>query len=532
MVKKDATELLKDLPLRVEISGELPTNTVSDVVFDSRQVVPQCIFVAVQGGNVDGHDYIMEAVRRGAKVIVGTKPAPQGLSTAYIRVDNSREALAYLSAALFGHPARDLTVIGVTGTDGKTTTCNLLYQILIQAGFRAGMVTSVNAVLGDEVVDTGYHVTTPEAPDIQKYLYRMKEDGLTHVVLEATSHGLAQHRLTGCEFDIGIVTNITHEHLDYHGNYESYRNAKAILFSNLLETATKPAGNIRMAVLNRDDRSYPYLHEGIPARQVCYGLKPGADVWARDVQHKPAGISFMAVGDDFQLQLSSPLVGLFNVANILAAFTAAVKGLQVDPTVAGMGVASLKGVSGRMESIDMGQRFSAIVDFAHTPNALQRALETARELTAGRVIAVFGSAGLRDRQKRKLMSAVSAKLADITVITAEDPRTEKLEHILMEMETEAVKHGASLGEDLFCIPDRGRAIRFAVGCANPADLVLVCGKGHEQSMCFGEVEFPWDDRVALKAALADLLGKEGPAMPYLPTSGQNNIQTNLMDLAM
>ncbi len=247
-------------------------------------------------------------------------------------------ALALLSAAFYSFPARQMTVIGVTGTDGKTTTANLIYQILLSAGQRVGIISTVNAVLGDEVIDTGLHVTTPEAPDVQRYLARMASAGLTHVVLESTSHGLAQHRVTGCEFDIGVLTNITHEHLDFHGSYEAYRAAKANLFTSLADTHAKPQGNPRLAVLNVDDPSYDYLSQVVSVNQVGYSiLRSGEGVWAEEIRYDLAGMHFLACGPNFRFPVDCKLVGDFNVSNCLAAIAATVIGLGIDPETAQRG---------------------------------------------------------------------------------------------------------------------------------------------------------------------------------------------------
>ncbi len=515
-IKLHLSDLARYLPAVADKEGD---PQITGVTHDSRQVQDGTLFVAVPGLHVDGHQFIPNAIARGAAAVVGTQPL-EGLPVPYLRVEHARRALAVLSAAFHGFPARKLTVIGVTGTDGKTTTSNLIYHILKAAGIRVGLITTVNAVIGDQVQDTGFHVTTPEAPVVQGYLAQMVAAGLTHVVLEATSHGLAQERVAACDFDIGVVTNITHEHLDYHGSYEGYRQAKGRLFAALADTPAKPHGNIRLAVLNRDDRSYAYLHALVqaPARQIAYGLSRAADIRAEEVIASPAGLRFAAVGSEFRVDVELGLLGEYNVSNALAALTATVVGLGVDPQVAAAGIAALPGIPGRMEVIDLGQKFTAIVDFAHTPNALRRALETARGLTSGRVIAVFGSAGLRDRAKRRMMAETSAELADITILTAEDPRTESLEGILAEMAAGAEARRAVEGESYFREPDRGEAIRLALRLAQPGDVVIVCGKGHEQSMCFGETEYPWDDRTALRAALAEHLGVPGPAMPQLPTS--------------
>ncbi len=495
----------------------LPDVRLTGIAIDSRKVQPGYLFVAMRGGNADGHDYIPAAIARGAVAVVGERDM-QALPVPYVRVDNPRRALTHLAAAFYGYPAHKLTVIGVTGTDGKTTTSNLLYQILRQAGLAAGVISTVNAVIGDEVLDTGFHVTTPDAHDVQYYLARMAAAGLTHVVLETTSHGLAQFRTDAAEYDIAVVTNITHEHLDEHGSYENYRAAKGRLFELLAETPIKPHGNPRLAVLNFDDRrSYDYLHSITRTAQVSYGLDPQADIRAEKIAYSPSGIEFDATSADFCVTVKSRLVGAYNVSNCLAALTAAVRGLGIGPQTAAQGIANLPGIPGRMERIDMGQNFTAIVDFAHTPNALKVALEAARTMTNRRVIAVFGSAGLRDKQKRRMMAEIAAELADVSVLTAEDPRTESLNAILDEMAAGAQARGGVEGQSFFRIRDRGEAIRFAVGLAQAGDIVLACGKGHEQSMCFVQTEYLWDDRTAMRAALADLLGIPGPAMPYLPT---------------
>jgi len=508
------SDLIRPLPGVVAVSGNENIATTG-VALDSRKVQPGDVFVACKGFSLDGHQFIPEAIQNGAAAVVGT--VALDVPIPYIQVKDDRSALAHLSAAFYDFPARRLTVIGVTGTDGKTTTCNLLYHILKEAGLRAGLISTVNAVIGDQVLDTGFHVTTPDAPDVQRYLAMMVEAGLTHVVLETTSHGLEQKRVAACEFDIAVVTNITHEHLNDHGgSLERYREAKARLFSSLAETRPKPQGNPRLSVLNRDDWSYEYLQTFISGSQICYGLTPEADISATGIQYDPSGIHFKALLEGFQIEVSSSLVGAFNVSNCLAALTAAVAGLGIDPRTASQGIMALPGIPGRMERIDLGQNFSAVVDFAHTPNALMNALKAARTMTGGRVITIFGSAGLRDREKRRMMAEVSAEWADLSVFTAEDPRTESLTAILAEMAAGAISQGGVEGETFWRILDRRDAIRFALTLAQPGDFVIACGKGHEQSMCFGTTEYPWDDRIAMKAAISEYLGIPGPLMPNLP----------------
>ncbi len=518
---KTLAQLFVDFPF--PRPADIPDVPITGIAIDSRAVKPGNLFVAMKGGTVDGHGYIGKAIANGAAAVIGELPAAQFDAPRYVRLDDPRRALTWLAAAFYGWPARRLTVIGVTGTDGKTTTANLLHQILRTAGIQAGMISTVNAVIGDEILDTGFHVTTPDAHDVQAYLAKMADAGLTHVVLETTSHGWAQHRVDACEFDIGIVTNITWEHMDQHGGYENYRAAKARLFESLEKTGPKERGNPRLAVINRDDQSFYFLNELIKGRKLSYGLHESADVRAENARYSSTGIRFFVDARNLHVEVKSDLIGAYNVSNCLAAFTGAVYGLGIDPQIAAQGMTSLHGIPGRMERIDLGQSFTAIVDFAHTPNALKSALEAAREMlkeereSRGRVIVTFGSAGLRDKEKRRMMAETSAELADLTVLTAEDPRTESLEGILEEMAAGARSRGGRDGETFWRVADRGEAIRFAVRMARPGDIVLACGKGHEQSMCFGATEYPWDDRTAMRAALSELLGVDGPKMPYLPT---------------
>lgn len=519
---KTLSSLFKDFPF--PCPATLPEVEITGIAIDSRAVRPGFLFVAMPGGNVDGHDYIPKAMQGGASAVLGDREL-DGLSVPYIRLENPRRALTWLAAAFHNWPARRLTVIGVTGTDGKTTTSNLIHKILIAAGFKAGMISTVNAVVGDEVLDTGFHVTTPDAHDVQAYLAKMVDAGLTHVVLETTSHGWAQFRVDACEFDIGVVTNITHEHMDEHGSYENYRAAKARLFSSLEWTREKPQGNPRLGVINRDDvKSFDFLDPFIKVDKMNYGLGADADVRAVNIEYGLSGIHFKAVSDEFRVDVISKLVGAYNVSNCLAALAATVHGLGIEPEMAAQGIASLDGIPGRMESIDLGQNFTAIVDFAHTPNALKVTLEAGRTMTKGRVISVFGSAGLRDKEKRRMMAETSIELADLSVLTAEDPRTESLDGILEEMAAGARSRGGREGETFWRVPDRGEAIKFALRLAKPGDIVLSCGKGHEQSMCFGKTEYPWDDRTAMRAALSEFLGLEGPRIPYLPSRDKKEVE--------
>ncbi len=487
-----------------------PDIPITHIHADSRRIGPGGLFVAYRGVQVDSHRFIPQAVAAGARAVVGEAPMP-GLEVPYLRVHSGRWALGMLAAAWEGFPSRELGVIGVTGTDGKTTTSNLIHSVLTAAGLRAGLLTTVNARIGEQVYDTGLHTTTPDAPDLQSYLRRMADAGSQWAVLETTSHGLSQWRVAGVDYDIAVVTNITHEHLDEHGDYEGYLRAKARLLEMLNCAPLKPDVP-KAVILNADDRSFARLRHYPAPRRIAYGLDAG-DVRAEAIRHTPAGLQFVARWEDRRLTVEMPFVGRFNVYNGLAAVAVGLA-LNLPEEAIRQGLAQAPAIPGRMEMIDRGQDFIALVDFAHTPFALAAALETARAMTEGRVIVVFGSAGLRDVAKRRMMGETAGRLADLAIITAEDPRTEELAAIMAA----SARACEAAGGEAVQVPDRYRAIQRAIAEARPGDVVMVCGKGHEQSMCFGEVEYPWDDRIALAHALEVHLGLRDDAPPFiLPT---------------
>jgi UDP-N-acetylmuramoyl-L-alanyl-D-glutamate--2,6-diaminopimelate ligase len=508
---------LGQLAAALRLPCQHPDILITHISPDSRQIGPGGLFVAYPGVSVDAHRFIPQAVAAGAGAVVGEQPLTD-LPVPYLRVSDARRALGVLAAAWQGFPSQRMGVIGVTGTDGKTTTSNLIHSIFTAAELRTGLLTTVNARIGDQVQDTGLHTTTPDAPALQRYLRQMADAGSDWAVLETTSHGLSQWRVAGTVYDIAVVTNITHEHLDEHGDYEGYLRAKARLLEMLQCSPAKP-GIPRAAVLNADDRSWPLLSAYRVPRQVSYGIENG-DLRAVAIEHGPAGLQFTVEGLGRKLRISTPLMGLFNVYNSLAAIaTALVAGIDNEAIL--QGLTRAPAIPGRMERIDRGQDFIAIVDFAHTPFALEAALNTAREMTDGRVIVVFGSAGLRDVAKREMMGEVAGRLADLAIITAEDPRTEDLNAIMATSARACEKAGGQV----VMVADRYRAIQRALKEAVPGDVVIVCGKGHEQSMCFGEIEYPWDDRIALAHALEVHLGQRQDVPPFiLPTFNSSGNQ--------
>lgn len=496
------SELIRALPSAEVVNpGDAE---IHEIVSDSRRAQAGDLFVAYPGVAVDGHRFIPQAVAQGAAAVVAENAEMQTLLAArgipLIRVPNGREALSHLAAAWHGFPSRRLTVIGVTGTDGKTTTATLICSILQTAGFETGLISTVAAFIGEHYIDTGFHTTTPDAPDVQNYLAKMVEAGARCAVIESTSIGLAQYRLAAVDYDVAVMTNITPEHYDHHHSFEQYRAAKAMLFQNLLTSARKP-GVRKVAVLNADDPSCDYMaaiHSGQPVR---YGVRQPADITAEQIRHSPTGLSFVAHTPEEVFEVQSPLIGHYNVSNILAAIGATyAHGFPVEAMQ--MGVRRVRTVPGRMERILAGQPFTVMVDFAHTPNALEQALTTARALTQGTLTVVFGCAGRRDPFKRPLMGEIAGRLADRIVITAEDPRTESLEAITQQIAEGCERAGRREGTDYFKIGDRQEAIAFALRQARPGDLVIITGKGHERSMCFGDTEYPWSDQEAVKKALA------------------------------
>ena len=507
---KSLQDLLATIPADQirSTSGDLTTPILAPVVESNHEVQPGGLFVARAGQSTDGHRYIPEAITAGAAAIVG-ETKQSNLPVPYIRVKSAGHVLGLLAAAYHDFPSRKLIIIGVTGTDGKTTTCLLLHSIFkFVSDINAGYISTISADFGAETSATGLHVTTPSAPEIQAYLAKMVEAGLTHCILEMTSHGLAQGRLNGVDIDVAVLTNVMHEHLDYHGSWEGYRAAKAIMF-RMLQTAWRKLAADKISVINADDPSLAYF-SAIPADRITtYSIEKQSDYRASDIEYAPSGTRFLASGHLFTLQL----LGAFNIANALAAISAA-RALGLGWEAIKDGIAAVDLIPGRMERIDEGQDFTAMVDFAHTPNALNWALRAGRDMLnpGKRLIAVFGSAGLRDVEKRRLMAETSAQLADMTVLTAEDPRTESLDEILALMAEGCLAQGGVEGETFIRVPDRGEAIYLACQMAGAGDLVMACGKGHEQSMCFGAIEHPWDDREALRSAL------RGAPLSTLPTA--------------
>src|SRR5579884_92085 len=472
--------------------------TLTGVCYDSRETHPGDLFAALRGGDFDGHAFAAQAVAQGAIALLVEErldlPVPQ------VVVPDSRAALAPVAAAFYGYPGQELGVVGITGTDGKTTTSYLVDAMLRHAGCRTGLVGTVSVRIGERVTNHSTRQTTPESADVQRYLREMVEAGATWAILEATSHGLPQHRLDAVPFRIGAVTNITHEHLDFHKTIAAYRRAKAILFERVAEQAG-------VAVVNLDDEGAREMLDYVAGTRVIrYSAAgdPAADLRAADVRPRADGTAFSLATREQTVPVSLPLIGGFNVANALcAAGIGLAAGLTLD--VVAEALARAPTVPGRMARIDCGQPFNVVVDYAHTPESLTKVLQLLRGLTPnGRLIAVFGSAGERDVAKRARQGAVAARLADFGVFTTEDPRCEDADAIIAEIARGALEAGAREGEHFACITDRMDAIRLALRNARPGDCVLLAGKGHEGSIIWGREKRPWDEATAARTALAEL----------------------------
>ena len=496
------TELAAHLP-GAEIIGPGDAE-FSALEYDSRRVRPGTLFVAIPGARADGHDYLQQAAAAGAVALLvqaDCRPKWQPLSLPRVAVPDTRAALAPAAAALFGWSARRLTVVGVTGTDGKTSLSHLIAHLLESAGERVGLMsTAENRAAGRPLADSG-RFTTPEAPEVQALLAEMAGAGCRFAVLEATSHGLALHRLDGCEFDLAVMTNVGLDHMDFHRSREEYLAAKGLLFRMLDTAAIK--GVAKTAVLNADDEAHAYFRSLTRAQALTYGLHCAADVTAADVRRDGWGSRFFlrTPAGSAELRLGRP--GEFNVGNALAAAAAGLAlHLRLDAIV--RGIESWPGAPGRMERLDEGQPFTVVVDFAHAPESLQRVLTELRAANRGRVIAVFGCIGERDKERRYAMGRVAAELADYTYVTDDNPYGEDREAIIAEIVRGLREAGRREGHDFAAVPDRREAIAQALAMAVDEDVVLLAGKGHEREVHLADGSYECDDREVARRVLREL----------------------------
>jgi len=496
------SQLLQGVPVVEAVAAD---PEILGIRYDSRRLEPGDCFVAVSGSHTDGHRYVETALRDGAVAALVERRV--GTAWPQVVVPDTRRALALVSAAFYHHPSRDLALIGVTGTDGKTTTTSMIHAILQAAGWGAAAMSTVDLRVDAQVLPNDSRQTTLEAPEIQAFLARARDARLRAAVLETSSHGLALHRVDACDYDLAVYTNITHEHLDFHGTFEAYREAKASLID--LTAAGAPKGIAKTAVLNRDDPSYALLAQRPISRRLTYGLELPADVFGWRVASTVSGLELEASTPLGALSLNLPLFGRWNALNALAAASAAIA-LDIPlPAIAG-GLEAFTGVPGRMERVDAGQPFTVVIDYAHTPQSLEKVLRELRPLTRGRLISVFGSAGERDREKRRWMGEIAARLGDGAVFTNEDPRQEDPSAIIQEIAAGAAAVGWQRGQQYECVVDRQEGIARAIGMAGDGDTVLLAGKGHERSIIVGRVKQPWDEREAALAAIRSRADRPPP----------------------
>ncbi len=480
--------------------GGDPDREITDVTPDSRKAGPGSVFVAVPGLSTDGHRFIAEAVRRGAAAVVGQRldDVPSGVTA--VEVPDSRVALGLLAARLHDNPSREMLVVGITGTNGKTTTSYLIESVLREAGWRVGVIGTIQYRWAGER-RAALH-TTPESSDLQALLREMRRAECDAVVIEVSSHALALGRLVGCDVDLGVFTNLTQDHLDYHGSMEAYFNAKARLFhEHLAEPETKRP---RWAVVNVDDPRAAEILARTTCASITYACATEARVSAWETKFDLTGIATEVVTPVGGFDLRSPLIGLYNLSNLLAA-TAAGVALEIPLETIRRGLSQVSKIPGRMERVGELDAPPVFVDYAHTPDALERLLDTAAGLAPGGLIAVFGCGGDRDRGKRRIMGEIAGRRARLTIVTSDNPRSEDplviIDEILPGIEVAgAMRHAPELLHDLppgpgfTVVPDRREAIALGARLAAPGRVVVIAGKGHEDYQIIGKERHHFDDR--------------------------------------
>jgi len=486
------TEHRKKESAMIELLGK-PNITVDDIAIDSKAVSPGTLFVALKGSVQDGHDYIGEAIARGASAVLLQQPLSEAYvkspQTTFIQVEDTKEALKHLAPYFFDYPATKLNLIGITGTNGKTTTAYLVEALLNHAGLNTGLVSTIATRYGQ--CEKKALNTTPGLLDLQKIFSEMQKNTITDVVMEVSSHALDQERVAGCSFETAVFTNLTQDHLDYHNTMEDYFSAKKALFEQ-----TKGQW-----IVNLDDPWGQKLQEAAPSRVWGYGIDHQQTLYPIDFKSTLAGLTMRAHTPIGEIEVSAHLSGRHNVYNILAAMgVGIISGLS--KTQISEGIASLKQVPGRFEKIDLGQNFTVIVDYAHTPDALERLLHAVEALEPKRIITCFGCGGDRDRGKRPLMGTAAAQ-SHVVILTSDNPRSEAPLKIMEEIEAGISSHVKKTGKpcDYEMIPDRRQAIHRAIALAKQGDVVVIAGKGHETDQQIGAQVIPFDDRECARQAL-------------------------------
>ncbi len=468
-------KILEDTPY-IDVVGDLDVE-IDNMYYDSRQVTPNSLFFCIEGFKFDGHNFAAEAVERGARVLVVEKDIPVKTGVTKVFVRDSRLAMALMSANFFGRPAEKLKLIGVTGTNGKTTITYLMKGILEKAGLKVGLIGTITNMIGNRIVDSDR--TTPESLDLQRFLSNMLDEGIDVVVMEVSSHSLSLKRVGGCHFDIGIFTNLTQDHLDFHGSVENYRAAKEELFKNS-----------RIAIINMDDENGRIIAQNIGENIISYGISNGnCQVYARDIDITSRGVSFNLHLPDDRVRIDLNIPGIFSVYNALAAGAAAYC-MDIGKDMIKAGLEGVYGVPGRFELLDTDTEYSIIIDYAHTPDGLENILKTAKGITTGRLITLFGCGGDRDREKRPMMGEVAGRYSDLCIITSDNPRTEDPISIIEDIIPGVQKTMCPY----VTIEDRRTAIEYALREAKKGDVIILAGKGHENYQILKNKTIHFDER--------------------------------------
>ncbi len=481
-----------------------PVKTIGDIDIDfsginhdSRLVQPGDLFVAIPGLKTDGGLYIREAVKRGAVAVIGEKEP--GIDVAFVQVQNARRALGEAAACLYGNPCEKLEMVGITGTNGKTTTGFLIKTILEKAGRRTGLIGSITNYLGDAQVAARH--TTPDALELHRLLAKMVKNQVETVVMEVSSHALALDRVAECEFQTAVFTNLTHDHLDFHKDFQQYQEAKARLFREFMSVGgTK--------IINQDsDFGRVLINKAdVNERVISYGLSKQADIWADRIGMRFDGTPFYLVTDKIRQHIELPLVGLFNVYNALAAISYGLS-VGIDLELIIEAVEEFAGVPGRLQMVNAGQEFKVIIDYAHTPDSLEQVLKTVKALSSGRVITVFGCTGDRDTSKRPIMGEIASRWSDYFYITSDDPHDEDPMSIIKEIEKGAIERGKLRRYDYMLEVDRYQAIEQALKKASKSDVVFIAGKGHESVQIFKDKTVEYSDEKAVRNILSNIAKK-------------------------
>jgi UDP-N-acetylmuramoyl-L-alanyl-D-glutamate--2,6-diaminopimelate ligase len=467
---------------------------ISSIEMDSREIKQGSMFICIKGYTVDGHDYVNQAVQKGAVAILAEQPVQTTVPVIY--VEDTKRAMAIIADSFYDQPTHKLQLIGITGTNGKTSTTHMVEKIMIEAGKKTGLIGTIHTKIGDQTFEVKN--TTPESLTLQQTFSKMVQHKVETAIMEVSSHALDLGRVHGCDYDIAVFTNLTQDHLDYHGSMVEYRRAKGLLFAQLGNTfhPTKR----KYAILNNDDPASNEYRRSTAAHLITYGIKNQSDIMASSIEMKNNGTTFKLTIYEEEYNVQIQLLGLFSVYNVLAAIATAIAA-KVEVPVILKSLSDLEGVQGRFELVQADQDFAVVVDYAHTPDSLENAIKTLKHFAKGRVIVIVGCGGDRDKTKRPIMANIASTLSDVAIFTSDNPRSEDPIQILKDMEA------GVYGDSFKSIIDRKEAIHYAIQLAKKDDIVLIAGKGHETYQIIGGQVFDFDDREVAKKAIKERLSE-------------------------